>query len=181
METRLRMSFTLILMSLLVSACVTPYAPKGLLGGFSDMALAPDIYKVTFNGNGYTSQDTVQSYTLRRCAEIAVNHGFNYFILLAGNSSVERGYISSPTTIQSNSYGSFQGSGNIYGNPYYNNYSYTGSSYNHTFTTVNPGFVDEINKHSTTVIIKLLKSNKNVPMAFDAKVILSNYVTHNSN
>lgn len=154
-----------------LSGCVTPYQPNGLGGGYSDMALAPDIYKVSFRGNGFTSQDLVQNYVLRRCAEITLREGYSYFLILGGNTATNRDYFSTPTTINSNSYGNFSGNGMVYGN----NYSYAGNSYGNTYTTINPGTTHEIEKFASVMIIKLFKDNKKAPFAMDAQTILSNY------
>jgi hypothetical protein len=42
-----------------LASCATPYESTGFLGGYSDTALAPDVYRISFQGNGYTSQETV--------------------------------------------------------------------------------------------------------------------------
>ena len=55
---------------LLLSGCVTPYQPKGFAGGYTDFATQPGIYYVSFQGNGYTSKDTVIQYWHQRAAEI---------------------------------------------------------------------------------------------------------------
>jgi hypothetical protein len=36
---------------------------------------------VTFRGNGFTSQETVEQYLLRRCADVTIAHGYDYFVV----------------------------------------------------------------------------------------------------
>lgn len=167
----------LFLLCFLLTGCITPYQRMSWGYGYSDIALAPDIYKVIFKGNAATSSDTVQNYALRRCAEIAFREGYSYFIILSGNTSVARSYYSTPTTIQSRSYGNSSAYGNAYGNPGYTNYTLNGSSYGNVNTTINPGVTNELNQYGAVLVIKLLKSNKHIPIALSAQIILNNYAS----
>jgi hypothetical protein len=63
-------------MALGLASCATPYADQGLLGGADVKELRPDVYRVKFQGNGYTSRESVQVYWLYRCAELALEKGF---------------------------------------------------------------------------------------------------------
>jgi len=42
-------------LQLLFIACATQYKPLGVTGGYSDMQLGENIFKVSFRGNDYTS------------------------------------------------------------------------------------------------------------------------------
>ena len=70
-----------ILCLFIVSGCSTPYQSEGARGGYSDLLLDNDTFRVSFTGNGYTSSDKVEIYLLYRCAELAVQRGFDYFII----------------------------------------------------------------------------------------------------
>lgn len=78
---RLILSLTLLL---LVAACATPYQESGLGGGFKQQEVESGIWRVTFNGNGHTTRETVQTYWLYRCAELAQEKGFDGFEVLSG-------------------------------------------------------------------------------------------------
>lgn len=67
---------------ILLSGCATSYQPHGFTGGYSHKRLNRDIYEVSFSGNGYTSSSTVRAYAMRRSAELAVEKGYDYFIIL---------------------------------------------------------------------------------------------------
>lgn len=88
---------------LLVSGCATGYTPKGWSGGYSDMSLGNDIYKVTFQGNESTDSETVYNYFLRRCADLTVEKGFDYFTFVDQSASSETnvGTINNGTSSQS--------------------------------------------------------------------------------
>lgn len=149
------------------------------MGGYSQMALSKDTYKVTFKGNGFSSQEYVHENLLRRCAELTVQNGYKFFIILGSNTADRQSAITTPTTIQSNSYGNFNGNGSInatmYGNTMNGDYSSSGNFNANTYTTVNPGQTQIINHFSSTAIIKMLMTDKNNPSAIDANVVLSNY------
>jgi hypothetical protein len=66
----------------LLAGCTTAYQPDGLSGGYSDRMLAANTAQVTFRGNRLTSPDAVHSYLLRRCAELTLQDGYNYFVVV---------------------------------------------------------------------------------------------------
>lgn len=66
-------------MAVLLTACATNYQSTSITGGFSEKELEPGIWRVGFSGNGYTRPETVQTYWLYRCAELALANGFEGF------------------------------------------------------------------------------------------------------
>lgn len=74
----------MLVLACLLAACAapTPYGQNGLLGGYTDEKLEPHMYRVTFRGNGHTSEDMVVKYWLYRCAELTLKNGYGYFGLL---------------------------------------------------------------------------------------------------
>ena len=79
----------IILVSVGFAACTTPYAPYGCTWllkkcvGYSQVQLAPEVYQVRFEATG--SNDTrarIEDYTLLRSAELTLESGFEYFVVL---------------------------------------------------------------------------------------------------
>ena len=66
-----------------LASCATPYAQQGITGGFDVQELRPDVFRVSFGGNGFTTKETVQVYWLYRCAQLAVEKGFGGFEILS--------------------------------------------------------------------------------------------------
>jgi hypothetical protein len=66
-----------------LASCATPYAPTGITGGFDAKELREDVYRVSFSGNGYTTNETAQTYWLYRCAELALEKGYYGFEILS--------------------------------------------------------------------------------------------------
>jgi hypothetical protein len=68
-----------------LSACetATPYQPltAGVTqsGGYSEIKLEDNRWRVTFQGNSMTSRAIVETYLLHRAAELTVNQGFDWF------------------------------------------------------------------------------------------------------
>lgn len=80
----MRMPLRLIALSVacLMAGCTTAYQPDGISGGYSDRLIANNTAQVTFRGNRLTAPDTLHSYLLRRCAELTLQDGYNYFVLV---------------------------------------------------------------------------------------------------
>jgi hypothetical protein len=64
-------------------SCATPYTQQGLIGGFDVKELRPDVFRVSFQGNGFTTRESVQTYWLYRCAQLALEKGFTGFEILS--------------------------------------------------------------------------------------------------
>lgn len=156
---------------LLLQGCATPYQPSGVSGGFSEMALANDVYIVSFRGNGFTSSDLVNAYLLRRGAELTKEKGYKYFVVLAGNQVVDSAQIRTPTTINTTGHGR----SSYYGNQYGNRFDLDGEHSFNAETTINPGNSYNIDRYRSKMIIKMLKSNNFNNNALDADIILSNF------
>ncbi|MFT3815448.1 MAG: hypothetical protein QM740_19070 [Acidovorax sp.] len=96
---------------LALTAC-TPYTSSGLLGGFSETRRADDVYVVRFQGNGFTSQDSVDDMVFLRAAELTLEKGYTHFAIISEKSGADHAFI--PTASQSyttgtvNQWGGFQ-------------------------------------------------------------------------
>ena len=72
--------------TLLLAGCMTatPYQPIGTedaRGGFDEIRIAPNRYRVSFTGNTLTSRQRVETYLLYRAAELTVEQGFSCFAI----------------------------------------------------------------------------------------------------
>lgn len=84
------------LLSLMLAACatLTPYQPAKDGYGYSEQRLETDRYRVRFAGSTATPRQTVDNYVLYRAAELTLESGKDYFVLMdqktdaaSGNSS----------------------------------------------------------------------------------------------
>lgn len=70
----------------------TPYQPAANGYGFSDQQIEGDRFRVTFAGNSATSLDTVRNYMLYRAAEVTVESGHDYFVVVDQNTQSSTTY-----------------------------------------------------------------------------------------
>ena len=69
-----------------LAACetATPYQKlnpaNAIAGGYTDVELNADHWRVSFSGNSMTSRETVERYLLYRAAELTVGQGFDWFM-----------------------------------------------------------------------------------------------------
>lgn len=103
---------------LLLVGCATPYTPNGVIGGYSDVQLNENTFKVTTKGNGYTSKDRVFELNLLRASYLTVENNFKYFLIADANTDVSSATFVTPTTTTFNAYsygGYTNGTINSYG------------------------------------------------------------------
>lgn len=63
------------------SSCgATAYGPDSYRGGYSEMQLASNTYRVYFGSNAYTSKERNAKFLMRRCAELTLELGKRYFV-----------------------------------------------------------------------------------------------------
>ncbi|WP_298671381.1 hypothetical protein [uncultured Sphingomonas sp.] len=73
---------------LVVSGCATettyrPATGKGFYRtGYSDQQIESNRWLVTFAGNTVTDRDTVERYLLYRAAELTLQNGYDYFVMV---------------------------------------------------------------------------------------------------
>lgn len=74
-----------------LAACASTYDPESMTGGFSEEELTPTVWYVTYAGNGYTTNETVQTYWLYRAAELTLSKGYDGFSIVSARDRVSLG------------------------------------------------------------------------------------------
>jgi len=64
--------YGLLILPLIIVGCATGYHQNGFTGGFSETRLAPDVFRITFRGNGYTSAERAQDFALLHASELVL-------------------------------------------------------------------------------------------------------------
>jgi hypothetical protein len=85
---RLMISLVVVVLLSGMGGCATPYKKTGFGGGYYEMKVQDDIFKVGFSGNAYIGSDRVKGFTLLRCAEVALENGYCYFVILDEDSYI---------------------------------------------------------------------------------------------
>ncbi|MBX3605753.1 MAG: hypothetical protein KF788_10785 [Piscinibacter sp.] len=81
-----------------LAGCATPYQASGLRGGFREVQLGENLYRVEFQGNGFTSTSRAEDYALLRCAELTLSRGYTHFGLSDSRSDESTSSFTTPTT-----------------------------------------------------------------------------------
>ena len=74
-----------VLAAVALSACATatPYQPVAQTGatrgGYAELRIEPNRFRVKFQGNSLTDRETVEGYLLYRAAELTVQNGYDWF------------------------------------------------------------------------------------------------------
>ena len=81
-------AFAALVVAAGLTACATPtpYQPnlpgQSASGGFSEMRVETNRFRVNFAGNSLTSRETVEGYLLFRAAELTVQEGYDHFSIV---------------------------------------------------------------------------------------------------
>jgi len=72
----------------ILCSCATPYHKYGNWsgGGYTDLKIQDNIFKVTFGGNGYPNRGEVADFALLRSAEVTIENGYSYFVITKENA-----------------------------------------------------------------------------------------------
>ena len=79
---RMRIRLVALSVACLLAGCATAYQPDGVSGGYADRLLSDNTALVSFRGNRFSTPETLHAYLLRRCADVTLQNGFNYFVLV---------------------------------------------------------------------------------------------------
>ncbi len=160
----------------ILAACATatPYGPAEADGGygFSEQRIEKNRYRLTFRGNSSTTRETVENYLLFRSAELTVQKGYDYYIVIEGDTETKKSYSSS-------GYGSFYGSygyghGRGHGGHGFHSFPY----YAYGFGGGYPydSYTREITRYSAIAFITMHKGEKpaDQSQAFNAREVVEN-------
>lgn len=81
--------------SLAACATPTPYGPIDGRYGYSDQRVEADRYRIAFSGNASTPRETVETFLLYRAAELTLENGYDYFLVVEQDTDATRTYTTS--------------------------------------------------------------------------------------
>lgn len=164
----MRYGLLLVVVAVLSSGCATTYHSQGYTGGFTETRLDENVFQVRFNGNAYTSRERAGDFCLLRCAELAQQHGYAYFIVVDSTHNTEASTYTTPMTATTT--GSAQTFGKV--NAYSDMATYSGTTYGQTTTHVYGGETYVMSKPRSTNMIVCFKEKPNVQgLVFSAAFI----------
>jgi len=83
---------------LFVCGCPTPYQRKDFIGGYTNIQLDKNIFRVSFKGNKFTSKERASDLALLRCAEVSLHNGYFFFAIVKNDSYALMCSSTSPST-----------------------------------------------------------------------------------
>jgi len=90
-----RVGAAVVLMAL--AGCATKYQNgSGSGGGFTESQLDKNLFRVSVNGNQYTSAERARELALLRSADLTLQLGFSYFVFVESRSREEEEWYTSP-------------------------------------------------------------------------------------
>ncbi|MBI5384438.1 MAG: hypothetical protein HZA90_07090 [Verrucomicrobia bacterium] len=139
-------------MAIYLSGCATSYQSSGFTGGYKETQLAPDVFRVTFRGNRYTSPERAQDFSMLRASELALQHGFTHFAVVDERRST------TAHSFTTSGHATTTGTAYVYGNQA----TYSGQ------TIYTPGQTHTFYKPRTGLVVQFFKTKPDGIFAFDA-------------
>ena len=145
----------------MLAGCATQYQKQGFAGGFEETQLQPNVYRITFKGNGYTSAERAADFALLRSAELTLQNGYSYFAIVDAREGATHGAFTTPTQ----SYTTGSATANSYGG--------TTNAYGQARTTTYGGQTFFISRPSSSNTIVMVKNQSDFPgMTYEAKFLV---------
>ncbi len=140
---------------LMLSACATPYGKYGIAGGYTDSRIDENTFSISVDTNGFTNQQTTSMHAMYRAAELTVENGYDYFVIINDSKN--------PTGMTMNMPGSAHTTINSFGS--------TATAR----TTYTPGAAIPMVFPNSTLVIKSFKGNKptDAANAYDARSVMA--------
>ena len=152
---RISTFIAIVLVGLMLAACATGYHGSGFTGGFTDTQLAPDVFRISFSGNAYTSSDRVQDFALLRAAELTLANDAQYFAVISSAEQSRKATHVTPGSSHTT------GTVSAYGNTGY----YSGT------TTHSPPQAHTFYKPGVGMMIRTFQTKPEGDLVFDAHFI----------
>ena len=149
----LKNTIVIISAALILAGCATRYQPESFTGGFTETQYSPNVWNITFNGNGFTKSTSADDMALLRSAELTLINGFKYFAIVDRNATTN--ITSVPQASRSSTRGNIDSFGNF-----------------NSRTTTYGGAPIVFRKPSSNNTIIMFKENENEdPFYYDASFI----------
>lgn len=155
---------------LCLSACASPYQRTNFFGGYDETVLAKNIFRVKFEGNGYTSPDRAKDFAMLRGAEVCLEHGYKFFVIAGDDSYTNTSSVYVPGNTTTSYTG--QTTGQVYGNG-----QFAASSHGVATTHFTPGFFANFLKPSAVFVVIAFNDEDAPKNAFDAAFLCDSIKT----
>lgn len=156
-----------------LSACVTatPYGPASQGGGFgfAEQQIEQDRFRISFRGNSSTRRETVENSLLYRAAELTLQQGYDYFIVVENETEASRSFYN---TAYPAFYGRYR-----YGSPFFRSgFGFPYYAYGFGWGVPYDAYTTEVRRYSAVAFVVMQAGEKpeDNPQAFTARQVLDN-------
>lgn len=161
-----------LLLFLLLTACGTAYHPVGDYGGiphggYDSTRINANTVIVSFDGNIFTSAQTVNNDVLYRAAKITIEDGYDYFVVVSTSTCNMNIHIQTRDTLQPT-----QQPPKLF-NSYYQKTQY--QSYQTSTSTINRCAPTNGDPHKSQIVIKMFQGKipAGLPRAYDPTDVIA--------
>jgi hypothetical protein len=168
----------LIFSVLLLGGWSTAYVQDGeyggiQTGGYSDYMINANTAVVSFHGSSGDSPGKIKRYVMYRCAQVAMNNGYQYFIIASSSNSSENVNVKTKTVNRRISPPA-QSTTNL---TYPESYIKSASTSDSSATGCDMSATSVCKTHAMTVVIKMFdnKPPANTPRVYYVDDILAHY------
>lgn len=88
----------------ILAGCATAYQPSGATGGFEEMRIDAETYRIRASGNALVSLSRMNDYVLLRASEIALQQGYSHFRILTSSGRYDTLTTTTPGSVDTNTY-----------------------------------------------------------------------------
>jgi hypothetical protein len=86
-------------LGLALAGCATRYQAMGFTGGYEEVQLAPDTYRINVEANGYSTSSRAEELALLRAADLTIQRGFSRFVVTGGTGVSQQFAGTTPITV----------------------------------------------------------------------------------
>jgi hypothetical protein len=98
---KLSKSILTLAITFAILGCASPYQSYGFAGGFKETQLDTNVWRVFFEGNGYTQSDRAEDFAMLRSAELTLANGFTHFAFSSSKTGKDISTYSRPVRVYS--------------------------------------------------------------------------------
>lgn len=79
--------------ALALAGCATPYEPTGVMGGFEEVRVSANSYRISVQGNGYTTPERAEQIMMLRAAELTLQNGYTHYVVQGRETATDNDLI----------------------------------------------------------------------------------------
>lgn len=144
----------------ILSGCATAYQRAGASGGFSDIQLSENVWRVSFTANGRAETQRAEDFAWLRSAELTLEKGYTHFAIMDTKSTSNTSAFTTPMTSYT--------TGSVYGAGSY--------AYGNAITQTYGGQTFFISRPTTTITVVMYKGKPEIQgFVYEAKFICNSF------